>query len=206
MVEHPISDQVGHSYRSLMNEIKFRVESLNQALGGELAVLKPVFIEEFCYLQLRMICELIAFGCLIVHGTLKPRQDLFKTHKADWIAAELSKLHSDFFPKPIELTETAHGPTWTIKKGGYLTMAELKRLSTRECGKHLHRGSAKDVIDKPLSPQLPKVAEWRNKIGELLEHHYIVTPDTNYLFEVSMNLDGKVASRTLTRQGLVVPH
>ncbi|MEO8683978.1 MAG: hypothetical protein ABI414_03965, partial [Devosia sp.] len=61
-------------YANIMAEVKYRTDAIDAGTGGKLPLSAPL-IREFCYLQLRMICELIALGCLvtaIVHGMGPP--------------------------------------------------------------------------------------------------------------------------------------
>lgn len=80
-----------------MWEIKYRVDAIDDVLKGKLCM-RQRLAEEFCYLQLRVICEVLAVACLVIHGNLKPKADLFKTYKASWIISELSKLHPNSSP------------------------------------------------------------------------------------------------------------
>jgi hypothetical protein len=56
--------QALNDYTGLMREIRTRLLIIESALNRKTG-LPPVFVQEFCYLQLRMVCELIALGCLI---------------------------------------------------------------------------------------------------------------------------------------------
>jgi hypothetical protein len=83
-------------YCNLMDEIKHRTRWMQQVLDGtsKLADL-PTF--EFCYLQLRMICELIALGCLAVHDDIGATRKLKGKFQADVIIKAMEKLHPKFF-------------------------------------------------------------------------------------------------------------
>jgi len=61
------------AYADLMEEVKVRLSAIEAALRGELN-LTPRFLEDFCYLQLRMIGELIALSCLLAHGDIPAAQ------------------------------------------------------------------------------------------------------------------------------------
>jgi|SRR5882724_2304781 len=65
---------------------------------------------EFCYLQLRMLCELIAVGCLVVHGDVEGTKGLCKVWAADKVMKRLEKLHPDFYPHPMVFTFPKPGP------------------------------------------------------------------------------------------------
>lgn len=166
------------AYRSLMVEIKYRTEAIDAILAGQVP-LRAKIAEETAYLQLRMICELIAIGCLIIHGDLSAKKaDLLKSYKADWILNVLDKMHPKFFPVALEDKDTeANPPGWVHKTTGFLTRSELVELYNRHAGDRLHRGSARNILktDKPL--QFQDVRKWRHKIVGLLTRHIISSPD-----------------------------
>lgn len=188
-----------------MQEIKYRVEAIDRVLSGEASPMRAKIGEELCYLQLRMICELIAIGCLIVHGSLKPKADLFRTNKADWIMGELAKLHPKFYPTALKSGDRVGSdglPGWAEKESGFLTMVELRKLWNRECGNRLHRGSAKNILVKDPPLEFPKVRAWRDKIVGLLERHILITADEEYILYVIMNKvgTGEVASNLFRKR------
>lgn len=80
---------------------------MDMALAGQTGLPNGAIIE-FCFLQLRMLCELIALGCLTAHGDLEAGK-LKKSHKADQIIRRLEVLHPDFYPKAA--TQTKAGQT-----------------------------------------------------------------------------------------------
>jgi hypothetical protein len=175
-----------------MVEIKYRTGAIDAILAGQVP-LRAKFAEEMCYLQLRMICELIAIGCLVIHremGTIKA--DLFKTYKADWIMSELAKLHPKFFPVALEMEDSteADPPSWVHKKAGFITREGLAQLWAKEAGSQLHRGSARNILtnDRPLD--FAKVRSWRDKIVGLLTRHIIASSDEKHICYFIMN-DGK---------------
>src|ERR1017187_2239008 len=66
-------------YAFFMAEIKVRIGAIN-AIGGTIEHRVPALIvREFCFLQFRMICELIALGCLTAHGDIKETTELRKS-------------------------------------------------------------------------------------------------------------------------------
>src|ERR1019366_9455022 len=92
-------------YLGLMEEIKFRFGTISRITQGDLP-LPPKAIQEYCLLQIRMVCELISLACLVAHGDISKSNRLTKTYQADKIISELETLHPDFFPKPVTMTQT----------------------------------------------------------------------------------------------------
>jgi hypothetical protein len=56
-------------YADLLEEAKVRIFSIDAVIGGGAGIPDPL-AREYAYLQLRMLCEVIALGCLVAHGDL----------------------------------------------------------------------------------------------------------------------------------------
>jgi hypothetical protein len=174
------SAKILEKYCSLMEELKTRhavvQKVLTDAKEGR-AVLSPYILGELCFLQLRMMCELIALGCLLVHGDVPATRTnrMQKAHAADWIINRLSELHPSFYPLPGIQVHDAAGHVVSVEPNSkpYLTKADLMRLYA-ECGGFLHRGTLKDILRANTKPMnLARIGEWSAKITQLLNHHQI---------------------------------
>ena len=172
-------EKIGPLYASLMEEIKRRVEVIRQVLDGT-SPMAPMAAFEFCYLQLRKICEVFALACLTAHGDIPGVRAklLQKTYSADQIIKQLSTLHPQFYPVPGKqqldpVTQKVIG--LDDIKSGYLTKDELLSLYG-ECGNYLHRGSIRQLLTK-WEPTLDfkKISTWLDKLITLLSHHQIQT-------------------------------
>jgi hypothetical protein len=137
-------------YTSLMDEVKERMSAIEHAVTGKTG-LADFAIREFSYLQLRMICEVIALGCLTAHGdiTASNRHKFAREHSAERIIKMMGKLHPNFYPLPYLRIETAprqfhHTPV----ESGYLTPTQLIALY-RKCGDVLHRGTVQKLAVSP---------------------------------------------------------
>jgi hypothetical protein len=175
--------QIINHYAAMMEEAKQRLNCIDAATSGLIVLLPPPALREFCFLQLRMLCELIALACLIAHGDITATQTkkLRQEWSPDRILAELEKLHPHFFPQPgrdAPPTEGAHRQFEALQ-AGYLTKAELLSLYGM-CGRELHRGSIKSLFTA-TGPQPPAdysdIRNWRRKISELLGLHLIFLLD-----------------------------
>jgi hypothetical protein len=89
-------------YHSIMEEVMIRAFSINTAIKTPTKIPQPLILE-YCYLQARMLCELIALGCLVAHGDIT-NTNYFqnKAYKADDILQQLEKLHPNFYPIPFK--------------------------------------------------------------------------------------------------------
>jgi hypothetical protein len=172
-------------YRNLLVEIKYRIEVIDQVLDKNINMRQRQKIaKELCFLQLRMICEIIAIGCLVVHGSISSlRSDLYKSYKADWIIKELEKIHPKFYPVSLEVKDDEEGgmATWVHRTGGYLTRAELSQLWGKHAGKNLHRGYAKNILQKERPIDFAEIKKWRDKIVILLTKHIIPSSDEQHV-------------------------
>jgi lysyl-tRNA synthetase class 1 len=190
-------DQLRGLYCDLMEEVKTRHSVIESVLGGKVS-LPAVVASELCYLQLRMICELIALACLAAHGDIEATRKgkLFKAYNADQIIKDLGRLHPDFYPHPTRQIVNEKGvPVRVVPiTSGYLTKEELLNLYA-ECGSELHRGSIKNITSDALEDQ-PDVNVIRNhieKIVTLLNHHHLQLIDPEFQLWVLMK--GKETGR-----------
>ncbi|MBR0925737.1 hypothetical protein JQ561_03890 [Bradyrhizobium diazoefficiens] len=168
--------QMLNNYRLLMEEVKQRTAWLNFLLDGKLELPNPA-IQEFGFLQLRIICELIALGCLTAHGDLPEvnSRRLQDEWNATNILKRLEHLHPDFYPKPIVVTTLAPGRKHVDFVGsGFLARPELVSLYGRSSNL-IHRGSVSKLLQpkSPCSSDLHEIEEWTLKIMNLLRHHTI---------------------------------
>jgi hypothetical protein len=156
-------------YSLLMQEAKARLFATDAALEGRTG-LPNAMICEFCFLQLRMLCELIALGCLTAHGDLPIGKSLKKEWHAGEIIRELEGLHPEFYPKAAAEGETAEG----------FTKEELMKLY-RRCGELLHRGSSRTLWsrDGQGDTGIEEIRNWKQKIAAQLSSHTIVMADGN---------------------------
>lgn len=179
------------AYADLMEEIKFRLSAIEAALRGD-NHLSPPFVEDFCYLQLRMIGELIAISCLLAHGDIPSAQK--STIRSSWDADKIIKtlvaVHSDFFPHPVKrkhIAPSEDAPLGSIHMQdvppGYLTKDEIIEFLGK-IGNRLHRGSLKKTLKNLNTVQnnYPDIVKWHDKIVLLLNEHRIMFSNRRSLY------------------------
>jgi hypothetical protein len=97
---------------------------------------------EFCLFQYRMICELLAMGCLAVHIDVPDVNALYKRRNANDIMKRLSRLKPEYFL--VAITETGKGtecePHTHHNRTDTITQQELLRLY-HFFGEQLHSGT-----------------------------------------------------------------
>lgn len=129
-------------YVSIMQEIRMRERVIDELLLGDVKLGRtPKF--EFCHLELRMICELLAISTLVVHGDIPSAQSkrTRSAWEADRILKIMSQLHRDFFPLAMSPVTDEHGNIKLIDNPkGLITQADIISLY-HQCGRVLHRGN-----------------------------------------------------------------
>jgi hypothetical protein len=194
------SQQVLEAYCDLMLEVKIRMDAVGKIVSRPSVDPIPVqLLYELCYLQLRMISELIAFACLVAHGDIPATKTgrLQQAYKADFIMNALEKLHPDFYPKATRQVLNAEGVVIAVElvPFGYLTKDEFLRLYNVECGNVLHRGNVMTAKGKinPSAISYEKIQEWLRKLTTLLTHHDIAIsthPEYTIRFLMHASHDG----------------
>lgn len=161
-----------------MEEVKFRIELIQKSTSGTFGF-PPLITQEFCYLQIRMICELVAVGCLVAHGDIVEAKRLKKEFSAGRIINQLEKLHSDFYPhacKQVKVQENVFHLEKVTEV--YMGKEELVALYNK-CGDFLHRGSLKKLLSgkQPIQKNFPDIVAAVNKLAILLNFHRISLAD-----------------------------
>lgn len=175
-------------YTSIMEEAKFRALSINTLTGPQIALPVPL-LREFCFLQLRMLCELIALGCLVAHGDIEETKlpALQQSYNAGDIVKRLEKLHANFYPSPRKLVFNPGHVHLEDYDREFLTKDELLTLYGR-CGDVLHRGSLRRLLDpKNQSPtDFLDIQHWGQKVLNLLSVHIISRIGGNFHLVVAL--------------------
>ncbi len=190
-----------------MFEARNRIEAINFILSGNTR-LPGGIVQELCYLQLRMLCETIALGCLVAHGDIVETQikDFEKEWHAEKILEKLSELNLDFFPQQAVIARGVLGISVTANtKPNALKKDDVPTLYGK-CGGFLHRGTLKKIMKfNPVLHGRMNVAEvvnWAQKIEDLLGSHLIpieATDDTAILIFCSLRNPDQNFNTTVQR-------
>lgn len=184
-------------YADVLSEIKKRNTAIYDALNGFAPPQPKIILAEFCYLQLRFICELIALGCLVAHGDLRGgSKHLLKRWHAGDIVKDLEKLHPNFYPRPTKQILDTTGKVERLEpvRDPFLSKEELIQLYGW-LGDRLHKGSVKRLLlSEKKKIDFPKIDQIASKIRNLLNHHCIELLDPNFQIWALMQskIDGNV--------------
>jgi hypothetical protein len=189
----PFSDETAvRGYLRLMHELAIRMDLVAHACNGNLN-LSPPYAREYCYLQFRRICELVALGCLQLHGDLPAARS--SAAKKEWNAERIMRLlqknHPHSFPQSLTRTKTTDG--WQLEansKPNALTFTEFKALYSK-CGEILHRGTIRTIeAEGPIGkPEYDQVIHWSRKLVDLLNEHVVARADGKGLYHISLKTE-----------------
>lgn len=181
-------------YTEIIREIKLRVLVIDNLLSNK-DTLGPTPRYEFCHLELRMICELIAISALVAHGDISETKSkrMRSFWEADKILSAMSKLRSDFFPLATMPVKGDDGKT-TFTDHPY-AIADRQEVTSlyRQCGQILHRGSLEKYEDIQTSDaQFKEVANWAAKFIALTDAHLIAAYGADGLFLWLVGIDDEL--------------
>ncbi|WP_324741600.1 hypothetical protein U8326_00035 [Tsuneonella sp. CC-YZS046] len=187
------------TYLDILAEIKLRQNVVLRALNGEVA-LPAKIIEEICTLQFRMIAELLAIGCLILHEDLVATKagTLTTSTKAGQIFRKLALLHDDFFPQPLKLERDCESKfVWRNLEGPFMTRQMLINAYEKKIAPALHRGDSRRIFKADRPVDFARIAGWHEGIYRLLDRHTVISPDRQHICHFSMGTDDEPPACTL---------
>jgi hypothetical protein len=179
-----------------MQEIRWRIQSINLIegqLGKSLDKLQHFIASEYHILQLRMIFEAIALGCMVVHGDIPKVKSgkLPDFYQADALIKALSKIHPDFFPVAAVMHSQPGKPQNKVfqpRPGKFLTKEEVIRLY-RKYGEYLHRGTPSGLVSvrhETIKPLGKEIGDTARAIVALLNLHTIQLHNSNITFACTL--------------------
>jgi hypothetical protein len=177
-------------YADLMDEVRIRIHALRDIIAAKESWI-PRLLQEFAYLQLRMLCETVALCCLIAQGEIKDRKT-FRSWRPAEIIDKLSELNPDFYPRGIRIRVAPNGVNLDDYPVAQMTKEELIDLWDRS-GNFLHRGSARNLIGeqgKLLNVNLDVIMTYGQKLLNLLDQHVISSADKKFHLIVSLGGGG----------------
>ncbi len=152
--------------------------------------LRPKLIREYCFLQLRILCEIIGLGCLVCHGDIHATKtkSLQKTWNPTEILSRMQELHPDFYPVPVVPVFGIGSIYLDEYKNDYLRKEDLISLWSKS-GDHLHKGNFRSLLKSAdtSSLRIDDIVNWNQKVINLLENHKISRVGNLFHFIVNIN-------------------
>jgi len=188
----------GRLYCTLMEYIKWRVGAVLKTT--RLVQTKKHYLEnhlaaEFCLLQLRMCCELLAIGCVAIHTDIPQTSRLKKMWNADLIMKAFEKLKPEFFPqgsidetRPEGLIQQ-HAAQGAMSKQDFMKAYNL-------FGGMLHTGTFQHYERPSVGRRdFSIIEDFLDKFIKLLNNHVYFLDNNKAMVRIIMNnsKDGRVA-------------
>ena len=188
-------------YIALMQQVVIRLDAVALSLAE--AKSNPDHVNnwqnaEFCYLQIRKVCEYVALAVLAAHGEYDGAKA--SNLEKEWHAAELfdkiAQLNPYSFPIPIQIQHDQNGVGRHHLAPGIVKI-QLSEISGiyGSAGARLHVGSLRNLLSGRLPPyDLAEVADWRNRFVQTLNIHSIRLPHVACILLVHLKdeRDGQV--------------
>ena len=175
---------IGQYYLAFMQDIRLRLEAMQVSVDeavkniGHSDNWKNA---EFCYLQIRKVCELISVATLIAHNEFEPFRSgqLLKEWRAIDLTERLLRLNQHGFPRGAEIEVDAHGAGMhhiRPREQG-LDATGLKTIYAT-CSDRLHVGSLRRIISQGAPKyDFREITAWNNALVTLLSVHIIFLPE-----------------------------
>jgi hypothetical protein len=183
---HDNIDLYGH----LMEIIKWRTDAVMKTLvlvRTKNHYLDNAVVAEFCLLQLRLCCELLAIGCIAVHKDVPQSKRLHKMWNADAIMQKFHELKPRFFPHPVR-SEKHPDDKWAQQNvQGALTKPELLKMY-HFFGGLLHSGTFETYASRQRQTyDFKLIEEFLDKLLKLLNEHVNYLNDGEVMVRVIMS-------------------
>ena len=175
-------------YAALMNEVRVRLRFIETLHRGDFRDTIPATLgRETCFLQLRMVFEVVALGILSLHQHTYNIKHLERQWSANEIMPRISEINPNCFPHAVVID----GNYINDVEPQPLTQASFLSLYGR-CGAELHRGTLRKVSavigplveGAPSSPvEFRDVADINERLWKWLVIHRLSSADlsTHYI-------------------------
>jgi hypothetical protein len=184
----PYDNATIEQYAAFMEEIKTRLDAIHPILRtlGKDGINPTDFLQaEFCILQVRFVCELIALASLAAHHSLGLPKDLLKSWNAERTFRALEDINPHCFPKYASITRP-EGRIHIEVSRDIMDRPGLQAIYN-QCGEMLHRGMIKHVLSgKERVYDLQQIDQWAGQIGSLLSTHVIMILETGLVLVVNL--------------------
>ena len=194
-------EEIGPIYIALMQQIVVRQDAIRDSAAEALG--NPAHDSnwknaEFCYLQIRRVCEYVAIGVLVAHGENEEflTSTLVKEWNAGKLFGKLTSLNPNAFPMPVvtELNPEGDGKHRVVPQRPALDAKELAKIYNA-CGDRLHSASLRRILNGRLPEyNFDDVRDWTNGLTKTLGNHLILLPEISSVMLIVLNdiEDGQV--------------
>ena len=189
-------------YQNFISEIFCRIEAGEESLSEILTF--PNHINNwkncnFCWLQIRMICEYIALGIVLVHHEHLPEDaNTFSKWKPKDLLKEVGKLSGHPNPIPVRVNHDTKNIETLARP---VKITDISRIYG-QTGDLLHAGSLNDILGNNIpSYDVRLLRAWLKGFRSLLMNHVILLPNLNKAILCQQNQNGKTVQCELHADG-----
>lgn len=182
----------GAQYQEFMDELSLRLSALLDKLvqvHSSDSELQKQFLLEACYLQTRMICELVAVASLSLHDPDSYQTHLQKTSYADKIFVILQHVNSVCFPRSVTVDFEATPILVTPHARQICNIEAIKKIY-RSCGEKLHQRSLRRRSNAPAKDDdLTVLYEYHRLFVLHFTTHMVAIPSEKTAFIAMLGKD-----------------
>lgn len=202
--------ELGSLYCDIMEELKARVTTMSEITkhlsppSTDFENRHSHFMFEGLYLQLRLVCELLSRGMLVVQAA-DPSfafRKFQKEYRADKIFNAVDQINPLCFPRPISDGNWIAGSTAQVQEHEPVFSSKSLKEAYFECDGVLHIWKL-DVLRRPQVRELNQdfLKSWVERLLNGLNHHIVTLPVRNRHLLVQMHHpdNGKVSCTFASR-------
>lgn len=185
---------IGSEYAGFAQEISDRLVAIEEAvqLAMSAGADKAYLHAEFAFMQLRLVCELMALAALWVHRGQGLSKKLEGAWRADEIFKELETINDKCFPHACRMTVARDGSRQIAPRPeGAMKRSDLAKIYG-QCGNVLHRGALKLFLSgRPKNYDLSFVQRAAAMIKGLLSEHMVIVVDFSMILLCNLGRNGE---------------
>lgn len=182
-------------YCNLLEELKLRMKAVQNIVNGKVSIASfghPYFADDFVFLQIRKILEIVAFGSMCSNIELyRKTYDKYTTHwRAKDILQKLECINKDFYPIPLspsnefsvrESEKLKNVHVLENSQSGFLTKDEFEFLY--DCSSRVIHSPNPYKEAKKIDLRM-SVDDWMHRIASLLWFHQMKLAQTDVMWLV----------------------
>lgn len=182
-------------YCNLLEELKLRMKAVQDIVNGKVSIASfghPYFADDFVFLQIRKILEIVAFGSMSSNIELyRKTYEKYATHwRAKDILQKLERINKDFYPLPLKPSNERPARDSAKLNNAYVLENVRSGFLTKDEFEFLYDCSSR-VIHSPNPYKEARkidlrmsVDDWMHRIASLLWFHQMKLAQTDVIWFV----------------------
>lgn len=182
-------------YCNLLEELKLRMKAVQDIVNGKVNLASfghPYFADDFVFLQIRKILEIVAFGSMCSNIELyRKTYEKYATHwRAKDILKKLQLINKDFYPLPLKPSNEQPVRDSVKLKNAYVLENVQNGFLTKDEFEFLYDCSSRVIHSPNPYKEAQKidlcmsVDDWMHRIASLLWLHQMKLAQTDVMWFV----------------------